>query len=150
VAVLRSPRDANIRGRCETREVSTMSAGVFEVMERTQDALTVKRVFGEPVERDGITVIPTATIRAGVGGGGGTPNGKSERPEGQGGGFGMNAHPSGVFEIRDGVVTWRPAVDVNKLALGGQIVGVVALLTLRSIVKHQSRAHRTREATEIR
>ena len=44
--------------------------GVEDVVQRTQDALTVRRVFGDPYEKDGITVIPTARLTGGAGGGG--------------------------------------------------------------------------------
>jgi hypothetical protein len=37
-------------------------------------------------------------------------------------------------------VTWRPAVDLNKVILGAQVVAVVALLTIRAIVKARSKA----------
>jgi hypothetical protein len=30
---------------------------------------------------------------------------------------------------------WKPAVDVNKIVLGGQIVAVVLALVLRSILR---------------
>ena len=41
--------------------------------------------------------------------------------------------------IRDGEVTWRPALDVNKIVLGGQLVAVVALLVARSMVRRRRR-----------
>ena len=53
-----------------------------ELMQQVRDALTVKRVIGEPYERDGLTVIPAAAIRGGAGGGGGegkTPDGAGKR-----------------------------------------------------------------------
>ncbi len=37
-------------------------------------------------------------------------------------------------------MTWRPAIDVNRIVLGGQIVAVATLLTIRSIVKARARA----------
>jgi hypothetical protein len=37
-------------------------------------------------------------------------------------------------------VTWRPAVDLNKVILGAQVVAVVALLTIRGIVKARARS----------
>jgi len=37
----------------------------------------VKRVFGEPYEKNGVTVIPAARVQGGAGGGGG------EGPQGQ-------------------------------------------------------------------
>jgi len=33
-----------------------------------RDVITVKRVFGEPYEKDGITIIPAATMQGGGGG----------------------------------------------------------------------------------
>ena len=47
----------------------------------------------------------------------------------------MNTKPFGVFVLKDGEVTWRPAVDVNRMILGGQLVVIAALLTVRAIVK---------------
>ena len=51
-----------------------------------------------------------------------------------GSGFGVTARPVGAFIVRGGELSWRPAVDVNRI-LGGQVVAVVALLTVRAIVK---------------
>lgn len=87
-----------------------------------RDAITVKRVFGDPVERDGVTVIPAAAVRGGAGGGGeGGGNG------GGGGGFGIVARPIGAYVIRDGDVSWRPAIDVNRvLVLVAALVYLVA------------------------
>lgn len=69
---------------------------------------------------------------------------RSEGPEGQGkgsgSGFGMSARPVGAFLIRGDEMTWRPAVDLNRIVLGGQIVAVVALLTIRTIVKARAKA----------
>jgi hypothetical protein len=39
-------------------------------------------------------------------------------------------------------VTWRPSVDLNRIVLGGQIVAIVALLTIRAIVKARAKAQR--------
>jgi uncharacterized spore protein YtfJ len=111
---------------------------VQEVIAQARDALTVKRVFGEPYEKDGVTVIPAARVQGGAGGGAGEdPQGQSK---GTGGGFGMTARPVGAFVVRDGDLSWRPAVDVNRIVLGGQVVAVVALLTVRAIVKARAKA----------
>jgi uncharacterized spore protein YtfJ len=85
---------------------------VDQMWKGTRDALTVKRVYGDPVERDGVTVIPAAAVRGGAGGGGeGAENGSG------GGGFGIVARPIGAYVIRDGTVSWRPAIDANRLLL---------------------------------
>ena len=107
-----------------------MSNMAKETMTSTLDALHVKRVFGEPIERDGALFIPAARVRGGsIGGGDNEGNGGS--------GFGITAKPAGMYVIRDGTATWQPALDLNRVILGGQIVGIVALLVLRSILKRR-------------
>jgi uncharacterized spore protein YtfJ len=111
---------------------------VQELIGQARDALTVKRVFGEPYEKDGVTIIPAARVQGGAGAGGG------EDPQGQGtgsgSGFGMTARPVGAFVIREGELSWRPAVDVTRIVLGGQLVAIVALLTVRAIIKARAKA----------
>lgn len=80
-----------------------------------------------------MTVIPAASILGGAG------TGEGEGGKGSGGGFGLAARPAGAFVIKDGKVRWIGAVDVNRAILGGQIVGVVALLTLRTLIKAAKR-----------
>lgn len=110
-----------------------------DFLTQARDALTVRRVFGEPYEKDGVTVVAVANVRGGGGGGGG--EGKEGEGKGSGGGFGMTARPVGMYLIRGDEVTWRPAVDVNRVVLGGQVVAVVALLVIRSILRSRLRAH---------
>jgi len=114
---------------------------VMQIIDQARDAITVRSVFGDPIERDGLTVIPAAAVQGGGGGGGG---GSGDNGSGSGGGFGIRARPVGAYVIHDGKVSWKPALDLTRVILGGQIVGIVALLTLRTIVK--ARRHRHRHA----
>jgi uncharacterized spore protein YtfJ len=85
---------------------------VDDLWKGARDAITVKRVYGDPVQSDGVTVVPAAAVRGGAGGGGeGGPEG------GGGGGFGIVARPVGAYVIREGSVRWRPAVDLNRVLL---------------------------------
>jgi uncharacterized spore protein YtfJ len=102
-----------------------------ELLAKVRDSITVKQVFGEPIERDGATILPVARVHGGAGGGGG---GKEER-RGDGAGFGLSVRPAGVFVISDGKVSWQPAVNVNLIVLGGQVAGIVLILVIRSIVR---------------
>ena len=110
---------------------------VQDVLAQARDTMTVKRVFGEPYEKDGVTISPAARVQGAAGGGSG------EDPQGQGrgsgSGFGVTARPVGAFIIQGGELSWRPAVDVNRIILGGQVVVVIALLTLRAIVKARAK-----------
>ncbi len=108
---------------------------VEELIVDAREAVTARRVYGDPYEKNGLTVIPAAAVRGGAGGGGG------EEPEkkGIGGGFGLAATPKGAWVITGEKVVWKPAVDVNRIILGGQIVALAALLTVRSIAKARAR-----------
>ncbi|WP_227998051.1 sporulation protein [Nocardia australiensis] len=83
-----------------------------ELLGRAYDAISVRRVFGEPHESGGITVIPAASVGGGGGGGGGGAEGEGS---GEGAGFGIGASPVGAFVLQDGKLAWHPAVDVNRV-----------------------------------
>ena len=36
---------------------------VFEMVSQAREAITVRRVFGDPYEKDGVTIIPAAKVR---------------------------------------------------------------------------------------
>ena len=120
---------------------------VDEVLAQARDAMTVKRVFGEPYEKDGVTFVPVANVMGGAGAGGGAgmrpgpaPSGDEAAAEGApesgyGMGYGVRATPAGVYVIQDGQVEWKPAVDTNSLFLQRALVAIVGLLVLRSIVR---------------
>ena len=113
-----------------------MEATTFEgLVDGVRDLITVKRVYGDAYEKNGLTVIPAAAVRGGGGGGEGR---RGEGETGTGGGFGMTARPVGAWVIEDGKVTWKPAVDVNKVILGGQFVGLVAILVVGRVLREQS------------
>lgn len=99
----------------------------LEMLNQTRDAMTVRRVYGDPYQQDGVTIIPAASVMGG-GGGGGDTQGNA------GGGFGLRARPAGAWVIKDGDAEWRPALDLNRVILVGQIVAIVGLLVARSII----------------
>jgi uncharacterized spore protein YtfJ len=89
-----------------------------------RDAVNARRIYGDPVERDGVTIVPGAAVFGGTGGGG------DNQGDG-GGGFGLIGRPAGAWVIRDGEATWKPAVDVNRAALFAFLLGVVFVLRRR-------------------
>jgi uncharacterized spore protein YtfJ len=131
---------------------------IMELIERSKDAATVERVFGEPIRQGDLIVIPVAKVRHGWGGGQGwgsegakdgqdesLKNGGGEAAGGGGGGgLGFAATPAGVIVIKDGEVRWQPVVDVNRIVLGGQLLGLVLLLTIRSVLKRGLKRGRKR------
>lgn len=88
---------------------------VDALLATARDTASVRRVFGEPIERDGILVIPVAAVLGGGGGGG--RDGGSDQPGEGGGGFGVVARPIGAYVVRDGRVEFRPAIDVPAIVL---------------------------------
>jgi uncharacterized spore protein YtfJ len=108
----------------------------MERIDAAKDAMSVRRVFGESYEVDGATVIPVAAVRGGGGGGGGEGRGPEQQGSGTGAGmgFGVNVRPLGVYVVKEGDVRWQPAVDVMRVILGGQVLALVAILTVRRIL----------------
>lgn len=89
--------------------------GADERLARLAEAIgghvSAQALFGEPVERDGVTVIPVARLRYGFGAGSGTggkrrrghkDDGSGDDQYGAGGGGGVQAAPIGYIELRDG------------------------------------------------
>jgi uncharacterized spore protein YtfJ len=104
---------------------------VAELVKGYRDAITVKKVFGDPYEKNGVTVIPAAKV---LGGGGG---GEGEGPEGpragsgMGSGFGVVAKPAGAYVVHGDEVKWQPAVDVNRIIVGAFALAALALLVVQ-------------------
>ena len=118
---------------------------VIDTIAHSIEANTSRRAYGEPVTVGEVTVIPAARVtgRGGGGGGMGTDakpgSERAAKGEGSGGGLMQSARPVGALVVKGSEVTWRPALDLNRIILGGQVVAVVALLVLRTIVKRRAR-----------
>ncbi|HEY7224568.1 MAG TPA: spore germination protein GerW family protein [Micromonosporaceae bacterium] len=113
---------------------------------RTAVTTTAEKVYTEPIRHEDLVVIPAASVGGGGGGGGGSA--EQDRPgsgTGEGGGFGLKAKPAGAFVIKQGKVRWQPAVDVNRIVLGAQVVAVTALLVVRAVILRGSRARMGRK-----
>lgn len=97
------------------------------------DNAKVSTVFGEPVEREGITVIPVAKARFGFGGGGGGGARAGEEGSGGGGGGGALVSPVGYIEVSDGTAQFRRiSSPVDFLALVA--AASVAVLAVRRLL----------------
>ena len=86
---------------------------VERMAERVGGKASVRAVFGDPIERDGITVIPVARVRWGFGGGAGRgPNDEEGLSgAGTGGGGGATADPIGYLEIGPEGAVFKPIVS---------------------------------------
>jgi uncharacterized spore protein YtfJ len=99
-----------------------------KLIEAARDAVSARRVFGDPVEREGVTLVPAATVLGG--GGGGSNEGNEAAGGGAGIGYGLIAWPSGAYEIKDGSARWIPALDTTRIAV--VVLIVIAILLRRS------------------
>jgi uncharacterized spore protein YtfJ len=89
-------------------------------------------IFAEPVERDGITVIPVAKAQWGFGGG----VGRRKDEDGAGGGGGVQVKPVGFIEIKNGAAEFRSIRTVSlPLIIAG---GISILFLLRKTLKRLS------------
>lgn len=128
-----------------------VTVDVAAVTRTGSDLLSVRRVFGEPYDRDGTQVIPVAIVAGSSGGGGGTgavggstdikDTAGSASTSGTGGGAGFAAlvKPLGVYVVSDRGVRWEPTVDLTRVILGGQAVLTVAVVALSCALRRRRR-----------
>lgn len=113
------------------------------------DVLHVRRVFGDPVVRDDVTLVPVARVVGGSGSGWGsgelgagtqTAHTTGEGSgSGGGGGFGVRVTPVGVYVVRGAEVEWRPAFDLARAVLRGQAVLAVVALAIAWAARRRRR-----------
>jgi uncharacterized spore protein YtfJ len=97
---------------------------VERLAERVGASFGAATLFGEPVERGEVTVIPVSRAAFGFGGGSGP-----EQVGGAGGGGGGSAWPVGYIELRGSETRFRPIIDPRPLVLAaafGLATGLVA------------------------
>lgn len=102
----------------------TVAQRLAEQLGATASARTI---YGEPVERNGITVIPVARVRYGFGGGGGL----SSDASGSGGGAGVVLTPIGYIELKQGVTRFQPIRSSTASIIA--VSGLVTWALLRSL-----------------
>ncbi len=117
------------------------TSGTGDVLLQLAARLREDQVFGPPVQRDGVTVVPVAHVRAGGGAGGAA----HREPHQTNGGFGFVARPAGAWIVEDsGTVRWQPAVDVTPIASFGRLVPTAALILLGVMERRRPRVGRPR------
>jgi len=76
-----------------------------------------RAVFGATVVQDGTAMVPVARITCA------TSGGEHELSRL------WTARPLGALVVSGGKARWLPAVDVNKVVLGGQLVAIATMIT---------------------
>jgi uncharacterized spore protein YtfJ len=126
----------------QSAAAGAMHGMVERLAERFGGAANASAVFGQPIEKDGLTIIPVARVRWGVGAGGGagvtSKHGGNDVGEGGGGGGGVAATPLGYIEMRDGTarfVRFRDPGAIVPLLLAGAASTWLVLRALRSLFR---------------
>jgi uncharacterized spore protein YtfJ len=112
------------------------------LLERIGNFANARAIFADPIERDGVTVIPVGKVSWGGGAGGGrgtdSKEGKFEGGEGGGGGGGLRANPVGYIEIRNGQAQFVRIRDIGAyvpLIIVGAIGSWVFARAIRAIFR---------------
>lgn len=109
------------------------------LVERLGGRTGARTVYGDPVERDQVTVIPVARVRWMIGAGAGsggvpTEGGRPTEGEGSGGGGAIVGDPVGYIEVRPSGATFTAIRGVpNPLAI--LAMGVSLALVLRAVAR---------------
>jgi len=104
----------------------------MKILDQIRELVTGTTVFRETYEKNGVTVI--AALKVSGGGGGG-----EDASAAGGGGVGLDARPAGAFVIKGEDVSWIPAIDLNRIILGAQVLLIVAILSWRSVARARAR-----------
>ncbi|SRR5258708_17555250 len=102
-----------------------------QLADKVGSSVRASVVFGERVERDGVTIIPVAKAWWGFGGGGANP--QAEAQEALGGGAGISISPVGYIEIKEGKARFRPIYDLRMIVSIIASLGIVSMLVLRGV-----------------
>ena len=147
--------DSEIETAMETARAAGDGGPIDTFLERLANRIgaqaNVKAVFGDPIERDGLTVIPVARVRWGFGGGAGGPgmvarggpgkDGTYDGPEtpggasGSGGGGAVTADPIGWLEIGPDGAEFKSIVPAMPSPGFMLAVGATAALVLRGLAR---------------
>jgi uncharacterized spore protein YtfJ len=116
-----------------TSFTSVPSSLVEKLAHQLSSSISAQTIYGTPVERDGVTVIPVAQARYGFGGGGGSGENQEEGGNHVGGGAGVSLIPVGYIEIREGRTRFRRIYSTTVPLVA--VSGLIAVLLLRSVPK---------------
>ena len=122
--------------REQASHVATGYGFTERLAERVGAAARASAVFGDVVERDGVTVIPVARSKWGFGGGSGGRNGE----EGAGGGGGTIVSPVGYVELRDGEARFRRIYSGAQIAAAAVACGLSVAVGFGMARKRRARA----------
>lgn len=133
-----------------------------DALRRMIESVRPDAIFGAPVEREGVTIIPCAEVMTGFGMGGGSGYGPAPTPTaresasattpasvptgggGIGGGGGAQGRPVAVVVIAKGRARVLPVVDATKFLIAGlTTLGFVAFWLSQTVARSQTPRRRS-------
>ena len=107
-----------------------------ELLERVASLVNTDRVFA-PAEKTGTkTIIPAMSVRVA----GARAGHRHETDDGEGGAYAITARPMGALVISGDTVRWKTPFDLNKVILGGQLVGIAYFVSAWLIERSTAKA----------
>ncbi|HZO72512.1 MAG TPA: spore germination protein GerW family protein [Ktedonobacteraceae bacterium] len=108
----------------EQKVLEPATSSVTQVMDHLTETAKVEAVFGQPIEHNGIVVIPCSEVSVGLGMGFGSgpavasnAEGKQSTGSGGGGGGGATGRPIAIIIMSKDGVRVQPVVDATKVVL---------------------------------
>jgi uncharacterized spore protein YtfJ len=133
--------NSEIRQQAEASVTGPAAEVLGCLAERLGSQASVSAVFGSPVDREGITIIPVARVGFGYGGGAGNGRRHSEIAQSGGGGGGVSlASPAGYIKIKDGNAEFTPIRDplvAVVLPLAMFFAGLAAPRVVRRLLRRR-------------
>ena len=108
---------------------------VQDILDKARETVSVRDVYGEPIEKDGVTILPVARVMGAGGGGSGT----GHEGEGSGHGYALKSEPVGVYVIKGDKVSFQAAVNVDKVIGGAFVVGIVGIVFTPRMIKQANK-----------
>ena len=112
-----------------TKKINTDKL-IKDIRDTIEKNANAKVVYGDPITKNGITIIPVAKTSVKGGGGGGFGDSKKEDQTGGGMGLGLavNVDPMGYIKITNKQVKYEPIVDISRLAIIGAIAAALTAI----------------------
>ncbi|HLX57853.1 MAG TPA: spore germination protein GerW family protein [Ktedonobacteraceae bacterium] len=116
---------------------SPVVGSLEQVLGQLVNSASVDTVFGQPVERDGATIIPCSEIAVGLGmgtGSGPVDEQGNSTGSGGGGGGGSRGRPVAVIVMSKDGVRIEPVLDLTKITLAAFTTGTFMLLWIGRLI----------------
>lgn len=133
----------------ESHAADTARETAAHAIDRIAQSARPDVIFGQPIERGEVTIIPCCEIALGMGMGGGAGSGPAPNTtekaggEGVGAGGGARGRPVATIIISQGRVRVEPIVDATRVALAGlTTAGFMAFWVTRLIASARMQSGR--------